>query len=173
MFGLKLTPALTFVLHSLLSIFIGGLASTLIFVGQNAFTGKGNLETVLSAGLVGFGVYFTTNINKLWAAPQTAQAALDMGNDLKDGFNNLASSHQQLAAFIHASTQQNAQQTAAIQQQVAALVSTPVQPAPQASVPQRPAYTVPPQMPLPAATFPVSMQMPAITTATATPTFQQ
>src|SRR5579883_1010887 len=105
---LKMTTAIQFVFHSLISILLGAFASGIVTVGELAFTGKGDLSSILLTGLGALFVYFTTHLKSLWASPQTMQALLDAYNELKASYSQLAAHHQWLSNTVNAIVQANA-----------------------------------------------------------------
>lgn len=110
--NLKLTPAMQFVLHSMLSLILGALSALLMAIGQMAFTGSASLPAVLAAGLSAFVVYFSTHLQALWSNPQTVQAALDAANEAKGMASSVIASHQQLSAVVSTLVQTTSTQSA-------------------------------------------------------------
>ncbi len=163
----KLTPAMQFVVHSLLSVFIGALVAGLSVIAEDTFTGKADLKTVCGLALTAFGVYFTTNLSKIWSNPQTAQAALDAANEAKQLASQIAAGHQYLQGMIHALSAQPAAQPA--QPPVSVHVSTTPASVVQASdsasamsVPEQPTQNMPVAQPAPAPAIAPALSLPTI-----------
>lgn len=163
--NLKLTTAQSFVLHTLLSIFFGGVATGVTGIASQVASGHMSLPVLLGVGLAGFGGWFVKGFVSLEGNAQTSQAVLDTINEVKSTVSQVIGSHQELRATVNAMVAANAQPVQVHVTTPPAAPATPVSaPAPQAASQPAQSATTPfaPMLNLPTSLPSVSGYIPVV-----------